>query len=183
MLDMHVHSLISHDAESSIRDYCEQASKAGVVEIGFAEHLDLCQADPHCGLHDYEKYREEILAGRKDFPALKLRMGVEVSCLPSVRKEILEYLSGKDYDFILGAAHLVREDVTVSEPDGCREFFAKDGAEECYREFFELTLELVKSGLFDGLAHLDIIIGTRWNCSRTGTGGRITAGSGRFLKG
>jgi len=158
MIDLHVHSAISHDAEPTIREYCQRARQTGILELGFAEHLDLCPVDPHCARHDYEKYRAEIAEARREFPELKIRMGIEVTFLPRDQQAILEYLEGKEYDYALGAVHLVEEgEANISEEDPCREYFARKDAENCYAEFFELTLELVKSGIFDALAHLDII--------------------------
>ena len=158
MLDLHIHSALSHDAEPTIREYCERARETGMMELGFAEHLDLSPTDPHCGKHDYQKYRAEIAEARREFPELKIRMGVEATFLPSDKKVFMEYLDGKEYDYVLGAVHLLENvAANISEEEPCREYFSRKDAEQCYAEFFELTLELVKSGIFDALAHLDII--------------------------
>jgi histidinol-phosphatase (PHP family) len=158
MMDLHVHSTISHDGQASIRDYCLQARELGITELGFSEHLDLFPGDPHFGLHDYERYLAEVREARAEFPELKIRMGVEATFLPEIRKELQEYLEGKDYDYVLAAVHLLEGGrVTVSEESGCTELFSRREAADCYEEYFELTLEAVRSGLFDGLAHLDLI--------------------------
>ena len=158
MIDLHIHSTISHDADSSIRDYCLKAQELGFLEIGFSEHLDLCRTDPHYGLHDYEKYLAQVKEARKEFPNLAIRMGVEVTYLPSIQNEIDDFLEGKEYDYAMAAVHLVEGGmVTVSEEDPCREYFSRKTADECFQEFFDLTLASVRSGLFDVLAHLDII--------------------------
>jgi len=158
MIDLHIHSLISHDGKASIRENCLKAREIGLNEIGFSEHLDLFPSDPHFGKHDYEQYREEILNARKEFPDLKIRMGVEATYLPAIRKELQDYLADKEYDYVMGAVHLVKNgELSISEEDGCREFFSKKPAEDCYQEYFELILEAVRSGLFDAIAHLDII--------------------------
>lgn len=158
MIDLHIHSRISHDGKASIQEHCQKAQELGLHEIGFSEHLDLFPKDPHFNLHNYEQYRSEILSARKEFPNLKIRMGVEVTYLPQARDQIQEYLADKDYDFVLGAVHLVEEgSLTISEAKGCREFFSRKNPEQCFQEYFELTLEAVRSGLFDALAHLDLI--------------------------
>jgi histidinol-phosphatase (PHP family) len=158
MIDLHVHSTVSHDAKSTIDEHCAAALEKGLVEIGFSEHLDLCPTDKHCGLHDYARYKSEIESARKKFPGLKIRMGVEVSFLPADLAAVAAFLSGKDYDYALAAIHLVADGkFTVSEREPCLAYFATKTPEECYREYFGIALAAVRSGLFDGLAHLDII--------------------------
>lgn len=158
MIDLHIHSQISHDGKASIMENCQKALELGLEEIGFTEHLDLYPSDPHFGLHNYEQYLEEIKEARKKFPKLKIRMAVEVTYLPKIRKEIQEYLSDKEYDYVLGAIHLVRNgDFTISEKEGSKNYFAQNDPEKCYEEYFELTLEMVRSGLFDAVAHLDML--------------------------
>jgi len=158
MIDLHIHSAISHDGTAGIREVCRKAQELSLGEIGFTEHLDLHPSDPHFGLHNYEQYQEEIERARKEFPKLGIRMGVEVTYLPGIRKEIQEYLEHKEYDYVLGAVHLVEDGrTTISEEEGCRDFFARKDSGECYQEYFELALETVRSGLFDAIAHLDLI--------------------------
>ncbi len=158
MMDLHLHSAISHDGKAAIREICRKAQELGLSELGFTEHLDLYPKDPHFGLHNYAQYREEIAEARKEFPQLLIRMGVEATYLPSIRKELQDYLAGREYDYVLGAVHLVEGGgTTVSEEKGCRDLFQNRDAPSCYREYFELTLELVRSGLFDAVAHLDLI--------------------------
>ena len=97
MIDLHLHSHHSHDGEGEIADFCQRALELGLVEIGFLEHLDLYPLDPHFGLHNYERYLEEIERARRDFPELKIRMGVEVTYLPGIRKEIQETICLRSY--------------------------------------------------------------------------------------
>jgi len=158
MIDLHLHSHHSHDGEGEIADFCQRALELGLVEIGFLEHLDLYPLDPHFGLHNYERYLEEIERARRDFPELKIRMGVEVTYLPGIRKEIQEFLEDKDYDYVIGAVHLVEDgSFTVSEPEPARDFFSTRSPKECYEHYFELVLDATRSGLFDGIAHLDLV--------------------------
>jgi len=158
MIDLHIHSTISHDGKASLREHCQKAIELGLKEAGFAEHLDLNNVDPHAGLHDYKRYQAEIEQARREFPALAVRMGVEASFMPQGQKTIRDFLEGKEYDYVLAAVHMVEGGkYTVSEEGPCRDFFSRRSAKECYEEFFELTLAAVKSGLFDAVAHLDVI--------------------------
>jgi len=158
MIDLHIHSQLSHDGKAEIKDYCEQALNLGIKELGFCEHLDLFPKDPHFGIHNYQLYKREMEKAREHYPNLKIRMGLEVTYLPEIEKEIREYLENKDYDYILGAVHLVDEgNSTISEQEPAQLYFGRKEKEECYQGFFELVLRAVKSGLFDGIAHLDLV--------------------------
>jgi histidinol-phosphatase (PHP family) len=157
--DLHLHTRLSEDGEGTIEGYCEKALEMGMSELGFTEHVDLCPTDPHYNFLDYERYRGEISAARARYQGrLAIRMGMEVTYLPSIAKDISDYLEGKDFDYLIGAIHLLDEGAgCISEQEPAHEYFKTRDPVEVYENYFELVLEMVRSGLFDVLAHLDLI--------------------------
>ncbi len=157
--DLHVHTSFSDDGEGTIEEFCERALELGIRELGFAEHVDLCPADPHYNFLDYGSYHDAVHAAREKYKGrLSIRLGLEITYLPSIAGEIRSWLEGKDFDYLIGAIHLLDDgQACVSEEDTAHEYFKSRDPVEAYENYFDHVLELVKSGLFDVLAHLDII--------------------------
>jgi histidinol-phosphatase (PHP family) len=157
--DFHVHTALSHDGSGSVLEYCERAVELQVREIGFCEHVDLDQHDPTFGLHDYERYRAEIEEARARYGArLTLRMGAEVGFVPRICAEIRDFLNEHRYDFVIGSVHAIADGrAGVSDEYEALETFARHSYLDAYYEYFELARELVVSGLFDVMGHLDLV--------------------------
>lgn len=153
MIDYHLHTGCSHDAEGSIIETCEAAVKAGLREICITEHLDFEPTDDCYGYFDYDLIKNEIDAARIAFAGkLEIRFGAEFDFIPKYRSQIRDSAASMDFDFILGAVHWINETPLVF-PDEC---FAGKSAIEAYTPYFETVLALVETGIFDSLAHLDI---------------------------
>jgi len=159
LMDLHVHSALSHDGQGSIAEYCEAAARQGMRAIGFCEHLDLDPDDVYCGRHDYERYRAEIGEARAKWgDRLTILMGAEVGFVPRIKDEIAAFLSGHAYDYVVGSVHAVFDGKAgVSEEYDALETFARYEFMDLYLEYFETMAEMVKSGLFDVVGHLDLI--------------------------
>jgi len=157
--DLHVHSSFSFDGQGTVQEYCEQAVSLGLQEICFLEHLDLYPQDPYCRYLDDAAYAAAIAEARAKFQdRLLIRMGVEVTYLPSLEKEIAESIEGKGYDCVAGGVHLIfGGEGGISEEMEALETFARHEAEEVYADYFEHVAGAVRSGLFDVICHLDLV--------------------------
>jgi histidinol-phosphatase (PHP family) len=157
--DFHVHTAASHDGRGTVAEYCERAVQQHLTAIGFCEHLDLDPRDQVSGQHDYEAYRAQIEAARARFgDRLMIRMGVEVGYVPRIRDEIRDYLAGHPYDYVIGSVHAIDDGMAgISDEYEALETFARRECLNAYHEYFELTLELVVSGLADAIGHLDLV--------------------------
>jgi len=157
--DLHIHSNFSFDGQGAIQEYCEPAVALGLQEICFLEHLDLYPPDPYCRYLDPEAYAAAVAEARAKFGGqLKISMGVEVTYLPSLEREIAEYVEGKGYDCVAGGVHLIfGGEGGISEEMEALETFAKHEAVEVYADYFEHVAAAVRSGLFDVICHLDLV--------------------------
>ena len=161
-IDYHVHSDLSVEAYSSVDAVCERAVEIGLTEIVFTEHYDTEPADQGYGFYNYEKSRGAVDRTRERFiDRLSVKLGVEVDYQPVYETQIAEFLDGKAYDYVLGARHWL---------DGAligHDYFEGKTEEESYERYFESVLPLVESGLFDVLAHIDLV--KRHGTERYGT--------------
>jgi histidinol-phosphatase (PHP family) len=157
--DFHVHTKMSADAKGSIEEFCELAIEMGMRIIGFSEHLDL---DPHELTFDYleyDKYKEAILLAREKYAdKIEILMGAEAGYVPRIQNEIKEYLEKHSFDYVIGSIHSIFDgSAGISDEYSALETFARYEPEEVYEEYFNMTEEMIISGLFDVVGHMDLV--------------------------
>jgi len=161
-IDYHVHSDLSVDAYDSIERMCERAIQIGLKEIVFTEHYDTDLLDEGYGFYNYRKSHQIVEQTRERFDdRLTIKLGVEVDYQPQYETRIADFLGDKTYDYILGARHWL---------DGAmvgHDFFDGKTEIEAYTSYFESLLPLVECGLFDAVAHIDLV--KRHGTERYGT--------------
>lgn len=105
------------------------------------------------GKHRLADYLELIHQGRnREFP-IKVKFGLEVCYFKEFEGFISELTKGKGFDFLLGSVHFV-DDFAF---DHKAEHWAGLDVDRVYHRYFEDSVSLAKSGLFDGIGHPDSI--------------------------
>ncbi len=165
LTDYHVHlrqddisaSAEDHFTPENIALYSDAAQRAGIEELGFAEHMyrftEALTIWDHpfwqeWALDDLDRYCEVVAAS----PA---RLGIEADYVPGREDRTANMLEGRPFDFVIGSIHFIgdrsldTEEFTIwderSDPD------------EIWRRYFETLASAARSGLFDVLAHPDLI--------------------------
>jgi histidinol-phosphatase (PHP family) len=160
-----------------IEAFVETAHANGASEIGFTEHLYRCvesaavlgkwwKLDPRKDLREYTKSyvrSERVLSLERYVQAvvdakdrgLPVLLGLEVDFFPETADEVSEFLSPYPFDFLIASTHWLGA-WGVDLPDQVFEFDRR-GPRESYAEYFRIETELAASGLFDVLAHADVI--------------------------
>lgn len=159
--DYHVHSTHSVDASSNIHVHCVRALELELTEIGFTEHFELDPRDEGFGFFDPERYMGDIGDARERFGSgINIRAGVEITYLPSLEQEIRGVLDRYAFDFVIGSVHILEDAdgwAVISSERGSKDWFANRDEDSAYCRYFETVLDMVNSGLFDILGHLDIM--------------------------
>ncbi len=152
-MDYHMHSNFSSDGRQSVFEACQEASRLGLDEICFTEHLD---PDPVLGMvnvPDFARWFEEIEAAQKAFPHLAIKKGMEIGDYAPFRSELHDVLKPLPLDFYLLSLHLVEG----IDPHDNRYFEGKT-QQQAYRIYLEHKLESVKAFPdYDGVAHLGYV--------------------------
>lgn len=157
MVDYHIHSTFSCDSRLKPEFVCQQAIKQGFNEIAFTEHLDLEPGDEGYGLYDYEAISKRILELKNLYNGkLEIKKGLEVTYQKKREYEIKEFLKDKDFDFVIGSVHLIG-DFDISQEEGTKEYFNQFDREEAFLSYFDVTYDLVNSGIFDVLGHFEMV--------------------------
>lgn len=160
LVDYHIHTQRCGHASGEDREYIEAAISRGLREMGFSDHVprfyqpkDTKTAITERGMNaeDLEGYVRAVSAYRKEYPELKIKLGLEVDFVPGWEKEIERIASMYPWDYLIGSVHFIPEwnyGYIVRETE--------HGPEEIYPEYFKKVAEAAESGLFDVLGHIDL---------------------------
>jgi histidinol-phosphatase (PHP family) len=164
IVDYHMHlrapdESLDHTIEGVTR-FVDVAAERGIDEIGFSEHVYYFEQTrslwtvpyhlDHCS-HDIEPYVEAI--GEAKRLGMPVKLGIEVDYVPGREAETAELLAPYPWDFVLGSIHFIGE----AGIDGQPTLIAEVGVETAWRAYYETLAAAAASGLFDSLAHPDLV--------------------------
>lgn len=152
--DYHIHSSFS-DGRAAPVDYIVPAIAAGLKEIGFSEHLTLFHEPTKwsMGSSDVEPYLKDIKTLSVNTTGIKVRTGLEVDFFAGKEKEISLFLNTLNLDYAIGSVHYLG-DMTVDMGPG---FYDGKNIDRLYEVYFDQVIAAAASGLFDIIAHCDLI--------------------------
>jgi histidinol-phosphatase (PHP family) len=152
LCDYHIHSSHSFDAKGSMDEICQIAIQRGIHEIGFCEHIGIEPSDDAYGTLDYNRYRKAVEEARQRYSGrLKVKMGAEIDFRSSITTEIGRYLKAREFDFVVGGLHYIKGEIVMRT-----DIFERRSPREVWGDYFAELLAMVKTGLFDIIAHLDV---------------------------
>jgi histidinol-phosphatase (PHP family) len=166
LTDYHVH--LRPDGEGTTFDeyftpenaarYRETATERGIAELGVSEHIyRFTQA---LEIWDHELWRANALddldaycgfvADRTD-----LRLGIEADFIPGREDRTAALLESRDFDYVVGSIHFLGDGAL--DYDKYDVWTRADSADKVWRTYFTWLGEAAASGLFDILAHPDLV--------------------------
>ncbi len=155
--DYHTHTPLCKHAEGHPREYAAAAQRLGLPELGLSDHSPMRQHfdDWRMEWEEFPHYLEMVDEARAEFPALPIRLGLEVDYLEGGEKWI-EELSGKaDFDYLIGSVHYLSRDWAVDDPKYIFKF-AQGSVDEIWTLYFRLYEKAIRSRLFDFMGHPDL---------------------------
>ncbi len=152
--DYHVHSRFS-DGKSAPEDYIAPAVAAGLKEIGFSEHLTLFMKSLDWSMNAAAvgPYLAHIKALSQNVKDIKVRTGLEIDFFPGKEKEIHSFLSTIKLDYAIGSVHYLGDSTVDLGP----EFYNGKNIDKLFEVYFDHVMAAAASGLFDIIAHCDLI--------------------------
>lgn len=166
LTDYHVHLRPDGDGTpaseyftpGNVARYREAAEQAGIAELGASEHvyrfsqaLDVWQHPfwRENAVDDIDRYCEFVAEQG-------LKVGVEADFVPGREDRMANLLDGRPWDYVIGSVHFVGEEA-VDHPDWDIWSTRSIDPEKVWRRYFEMLGEAARSGLFDLLAHPDLV--------------------------
>jgi histidinol-phosphatase (PHP family) len=167
LTDYHTHTPLCGHAEGHPRDYALAAQKAGLAEIGLSDHNPMpTQFDEwRMAPHQLPEYLMLVEEARRDFPYFPIRLGLECDFISGYEDHIRHLLTQAPWDYLIGSVHYVRTPVPGSSgtetwdldsPRHLKKWDYND-VELIWSLYFAEYAQMARSGLFDFLAHPDLV--------------------------
>jgi histidinol-phosphatase (PHP family) len=152
--DYHIHTLYS-DGKATPEENIEAAISAGIREIGFSEHVNLISGkqDWCMDISKVPAYISHIKFLRKTEKRIKVRLGLEVDYFAGKENLLYEFINKLGLDYVIGSVHYMGKTTVDSSP----EYYEGKNIDDLYESYFNIVNEAVASGLFDIIAHCDLV--------------------------
>ncbi len=156
LVDYHVHTFLCGHATGDLVEYVKEAERKGISEIGFSDHImvDRWRTEYAMKLSQLEQYVRMVEDVAKE-SSIPVRIGAEIDYFASKEAQIEAILDEFSFDYALGAVHFI-DGWAIDDPRYIREYLRRD-INEIYERYFSLVSKMASSGLFDIVAHFDLV--------------------------
>ena len=172
MTDGHIHIERGPYTLDWIRQFVDKAVEMQIDEIGLLEHCYRFEEfvpmyDSVCAYSEYvnawfhrqagvlklQDYLDLVSRVRQEQFPVRIRFGLEICYFREFEELTADLAKDKGLDFLLGSIHFV-DDFAF---DHKAEHWAGIDVDRIYRRYFEDSVFLAESGIFDGIGHPDAI--------------------------
>jgi histidinol-phosphatase (PHP family) len=138
--------------------YREVADERGIAELGVAEHVYRFRDALDVWQHPFwREYAHDDLDAYCAFvrEETDLKLGIEADFVAGREDRMASLLDGRDWDYVVGSVHFLRDRSLDTKEYSI--WGAGESAERIWRRYFETVAEAARSGLYDVMAHPDLV--------------------------
>ena len=151
-----------HFTQANVARYRAVAGERGIAELGVSEHVYRFKQALGVWRHPFWlSYAPDDLDSYCGFVREQpdLRLGIEADFVPGGEDRMANLLQAHDFDYVIGAVHFVGEGAVDMDDYSIwgQSPAHPRSAEEVWRGYFQTLGEAARSGLFDVLAHPDLV--------------------------
>ena len=171
LTDYHVHLRPDEDdttpaayfTAANAERYRQSAAERGIEELGVAEHIHrFTQSLDVWGHPWYRHWARDDLDAYCQFvrEETDLRLGIEADFLPGGEDRLATLLEGRPWDYVVGSLHFLSDhavDLHAYPEWQSFDIWRSQDPEKVWTLYFETLGEAARSGLFDILAHPDLV--------------------------
>jgi histidinol-phosphatase (PHP family) len=141
----------------NVERYLAVAAAAGIAELGVSEHVYRFHQALELWRHPFweEQARDDLDAYCEFVRATPLRLGIECDFVPGAEDRTASLLEAREFDYVVGSVHVVGE--VAVDHEGFDVWAERGDPDEVWRRYFEALAACARSGLFDILAHPDLV--------------------------
>lgn len=158
-----MHTARCGHAFGSMEQYVEHAIASGLDELGFSDHLYLYwvpteERDPELGMADWELdfYVEDVERCRRRYATdIAIRLSTEADFVPGHEQQLQAILQRYDWDYVVGSVHFI--DGWGFDDSRKLAGYAEWDIDALYARYFDLVGQSAETGLFDTIAHPDLV--------------------------
>ena len=166
LTDYHVHLRPDEDhtqaeryfTSANAERYRETASERGVEELGVAEHVYRFEQALDVWAHPFWRHwAHDDLDAYCEFvrEQTDLRLGIEADFVPGREDRMQSLLEAREWDYVVGSIHFLGD--FALDIRGEFDVWRSGRPEKVWARYFETLGEAARSGMFDVLAHLDLV--------------------------
>lgn len=166
LTDLHVHlrpddldrTAEAHFTPVNVERYREVAGERGVEVLGVSEHVYRFREALTVWQHPF--WREQATDDLDAYCAFvrdetSLSLGIEADFVPGTEDRMANLLDARDFDYVIGSIHFLSD--RALDMRGDWDVWNHGDPEKVWRRYFETLGEAARSGLFDVLAHPDLV--------------------------
>src|SRR5919201_3259734 len=166
LTDYHVHLREDEDDQPAERSaftsenverYLLVAEEGGIEELGCSEHVYRFRQALGVWRHPMweEEARDDLDAYCEFVRSTPLRLGLEMDFVPGAEDRTANLLSEHDFDYVIGSVHFIGNGAVDDTEWDVWE--TRGDPDQIWRRYFDSVAEAARSGLFDILAHPDLV--------------------------
>jgi histidinol-phosphatase (PHP family) len=166
LTDLHVHlrpddpeaTAAKYFTAANAERYVDVASERGVEVLGVSEHVHRFEQALSVWRHpfwvanatdDLDDYCEFVRS------ETSLSLGIEADFVPGAEDRMANLLDEREWDYVIGSVHFLRD--AAIDMRGEWDVWTSSDPEKVWRRYFETLGEAARSGMFDILAHPDLV--------------------------
>jgi histidinol-phosphatase (PHP family) len=166
LTDYHVHLRQDgpeHTAEEAFTTanaerYQEVASERGVEVLGVSEHIHRFRQALEVWQHPF--WRQSAIDDLDEYTNFvrertSLSLGIEADFIPGAEDRMAALLDAHDFDYVIGSVHFIANSALDMEGDW--DVWRSGDVEKVWMRYFETLGEAARSGMFDVIAHPDLV--------------------------
>jgi histidinol-phosphatase (PHP family) len=167
LTDYHVHLRPDNDGTlaadyftpANAERYRQVASERGIEELGVSEHIHRFEQALDVWTHPWwRKWAHDDIDEYCAFvrEQTDLRLGIEADFVPGREDRMASLLDARDWDYLVGSVHFVRDEA-VDMRGSDWDVWRGGEPEKVWARYFETLGEAARTGMFDILAHPDLV--------------------------
>ncbi|MHB8780557.1 MAG: histidinol-phosphatase HisJ family protein [Candidatus Geothermincolia bacterium] len=158
LIDYHLHTSRCGHAVGDMDEYVLRGRELDLRQLGFCDHLPLLHLeDPHLAmpLDELPLYIADFRRLQQEHPEMVMKLGIEADYVPGYVGETRQLLASHAFDYVMGSVHYV-DGWAFDDPRYLDQYEGCD-LMGLWQRYFELLADAAESGLFDILAHPDLV--------------------------
>jgi histidinol-phosphatase (PHP family) len=167
LTDYHLHLRPDEDGTTferyftseNVERYLAAARERGIEELGVSEHVYRFRQALDLWSHPLwvENARDDLDAYCEFVAGTPLRLGIECDFVPGAEERTRALLESRPFDYVVGSVHFVGDGDAAVDHEGFDVWETVGDAEAIWARYWSAFGECARSGLFDILAHPDLV--------------------------
>jgi len=160
IVDYHTHTSLCKHAQGDAEEYILRAIELGLDEIGCSEHNPMpggFDEKHRMSLEQYQmNYAPTVTELRDRYKGrITVRRGIEADFFPGTEAWVGGFIRENDFDYVIGSVHFLGS-WGFDDMMFVHNFEGRD-VDDVYEKYFDAVRQSARSGLFDIIAHCDLV--------------------------